>query len=244
MLKAPRARADDQYDHQPRSFLNVPPQASTSSGRRRPCHRTPARTGYRKREAEEWEPCRWRSRAPCAGRPCSGAPNNTGSDTKRRRLSSRPPGRMDAAVHDRAVLLRRTCGWKQCQAIFYICSHCDRGHRYCSAECGHQARLQQQRAANRRYQTSPEGRLDHRDRQAQYRQRKRPAAACVTDHTSLSLSIPAELPREQTRAVAQAAARSFRPQPLPWVWPRCRICGRPMASLASHPRAPAPSHRR
>ena len=34
-----------------------------------------------------------------------------------------------------------------------------------------QARRHQRRAANRRHQQSPEGRLDHRDRQREYRQR-------------------------------------------------------------------------
>jgi hypothetical protein len=35
-----------------------------------------------------------------------------------------------------------------------------------------EARRRQHRAANRRYQQSPEGRLDHRDRQQQYRERR------------------------------------------------------------------------
>jgi hypothetical protein len=144
---------------------------------------------------------------------------------------------MDAAVHHhRAVLLERTCGWQPCQAIFYICSHCDRGHRYCSVACGRQARRQQQRVANRRYQTSPEGRLDHRDRQCQYRQRKRSAMEGVTYHTSLRICVPAELPREPTGAAARMVTMPAWLKPLQWFQPRCRICGRRMPFLRSDPR--------
>ncbi len=66
--------------------------------------------------------------------------------------------------------------------MFFICSHCYRGQRYCSATCRVQARGQQRRAANGRHQRSEEGRLDHRDRQRAYRCRR--AAAGVTDQSS------------------------------------------------------------
>jgi len=49
--------------------------------------------------------------------------------------------------------------------MFFICSHCDRGHRYCSHSCRFRTRLAQRREARRRHQRSLEGRLDHRDRQ-------------------------------------------------------------------------------
>ena len=40
-----------------------------------------------------------------------------------------------AEVHHEAVLRQRVCLGQQCHAIFFICSHCDRGHRYCSTAC-------------------------------------------------------------------------------------------------------------
>ena len=52
-----------------------------------------------------------------------------------------------------------------------MCRSCDRGQRYCSDRCRQKARREQHRAANRRHQHSPEGRLDHRDRQREYRRR-------------------------------------------------------------------------
>jgi hypothetical protein len=85
------------------------------------------------------------------------------------------------------VILRpRPC--LSCGRIFSICRSCERGQRYCGVPCRRRARLRQRRAANRRHQQSPEGRLDHRDRQRSYRarlrvgvtdHRRRPAAGCV-----------------------------------------------------------------
>jgi len=66
----------------------------------------------------------------------------------------------------------RFCRASECGVLFFICSSCDRGNRYCSATCRKLARRIQWRAASRRHQGSPEGRLDHRDRQRSYRQRR------------------------------------------------------------------------
>ena len=90
------------------------------------------------------------------------------------------------AAHGEVVLRQRVCRGSGCGAVFWICRHCDRGQRYCSAVCRDQARRGQLRRANCRYQQSPEGRLDHCDRQREYRRRK----ACVTDQGSLSITSP------------------------------------------------------
>jgi hypothetical protein len=66
--------------------------------------------------------------------------------------------------------------------VFYVCRRCDRGQQYCSERCRGKARRAQRRAANRRHQQSPEGRLDHRDRQREYRSRL--IAVRVTDQGS------------------------------------------------------------
>jgi len=49
------------------------------------------------------------------------------------------------------------------RAVFFICAHCDRGHRYCSVRCRQQNRAQQRRRANALHQQSLEGRLGHRE---------------------------------------------------------------------------------
>ena len=76
------------------------------------------------------------------------------------------------------------CRADGCGALFWICRCCDRGQRYCSCRCRSKARRKQRRDANRRHQQSPEGRLDHRDRQRAYRRRR--ALARVTDQGSRS----------------------------------------------------------
>ena len=72
---------------------------------------------------------------------------------------------------EQVPLRQRLCRIQVCGAVFYVCRSCDRGQRYCSERCRDKARREQRRAANRRHQRSEEGRLDHRDRQREYRQR-------------------------------------------------------------------------
>jgi hypothetical protein len=93
------------------------------------------------------------------------------------------------AVHG-SILYQRICRYSGCRAEFWICPQCDRGHCYCSPDCRRQARLQQRRCANRRYQQSVEARLDHCDRQHAYRCRRK-SHCRVTGHTSLAAASPA-----------------------------------------------------
>jgi len=70
-----------------------------------------------------------------------------------------------------AVLLREvTC---RCGVVFYLCSACDRGHRYCSDDCRQAAREWSRRRARRKYACSERGRQNNRDRQRRFRQRHR-----------------------------------------------------------------------
>ena len=109
-------------------------------------------------------------------------------------------------VHSGEVVLRqRSC--RKCHAVFWICSHCDRGQRYCSSFCRVPARRQQRRRANRRHQRSPEGRADHRDRQREYRHRHRQVLADVTDQGSASISSPRNIPSWESRSVITATRR-------------------------------------
>ena len=93
------------------------------------------------------------------------------------------------AVSTHTILRQRFCKASDCRTLFFICSHCDRGQRYCSSVCRRISRLEQQRTARRRFQHSSEGRLDHRDRQRAYRLRKAAIARAllnesVTEHGS------------------------------------------------------------
>ena len=73
------------------------------------------------------------------------------------------------------------CQGSGCGGMFYICGSCYRRQAYCGDGCRKRAQLQQHRNSNRKHQDSPEGRLDHRDRQRAYRARLR---LRVTDVTS------------------------------------------------------------
>jgi len=147
------------------------------------------------------------------------------------------------AVLGEVVLRQRFCLGSECRAVFFLCSRCDRGQRYCSLACRDQARFHQRRCANRRHQQSPEGRLDHRDRQRQYRQRR--ARARVTDQGSLLIAGPALSecgPVEATPIeVPDGSAVDLLPrwpQTRPGVWLCCRVCGRRGRLIEPFPRIP------
>ena len=126
--------------------------------------------------------------------------------------------------------------------MFCLCRSCDRGQRYCSPECSILARREQRRRANRRHQHSPEGRLDHRDRQREYR--KRCAQRRVTDTSSLVLTLPGTMATCPPETEKIAVRFSFSASPLgcrlpvsrpgragehpqhPLALLRCVICGR------------------
>ena len=129
--------------------------------------------------------------------------------------------------HGEAVLRQRVCSREECRAVFWICGHCDRGQRYCSPACRNDARLEQRRSANRRHQDSPEGRLDHRDRQREYRRR----CGRVTDQGSLAITFPALCRSERTTpttACSHSSAAFRQPAGVQRSIPslRCMVCGR------------------
>ena len=127
------------------------------------------------------------------------------------------------------VFRQRVCQFPPCSAVFYLCRHCDRGQRYCSSRCREKSRRLQRREANRRYEQSLglEGRLDHRQRQREYRQRLK---ARVTDQSSLRASTCVNLRVTPAPGSAEAIpASDFGPSPdretFPG-WVICQICGR------------------
>jgi hypothetical protein len=144
--------------------------------------------------------------------------------------------------HGEAVLRQRVCPGIGCHAVFWICRHCDRGQRYCSDACRVAARRSQRRRANDRHQRSPEGKLDHRDRQRRYRRRR----ARVTDQGSLSISFPpsSDCGAPETAPVTDpsspgVAAKRRCPPDRPLVpFLRCIVCGRKGRFVDPFPRYP------
>lgn len=123
-----------------------------------------------------------------------------------------------AAAHCEVILLQRIC--LTCRQLFWICRHCDRGHRYCSASCRYKGYRQQRRLANRRHQQSPEGRLDHRDRQRLLRRRRLVAQKSVTDQSSLPFTVSARMAVMLVFRSPETSSPGFSG------WLRCRVCGR------------------
>jgi hypothetical protein len=78
--------------------------------------------------------------------------------------------------------------------------------------------------ANRRYQQSPEGRQDHRDRQREYRRRH--LRARVTDVSSQGLSFKSRISPRFAIAVRNPHAKGNGALPRHNGWLRCALCGR------------------
>ena len=61
----------------------------------------------------------------------------------------------------------------RCHTQVIICSHCDRGQRYCAGDCRHKARLESTTRATKKYQQSRAGQFNNADRQHRFRQRQK-----------------------------------------------------------------------
>jgi hypothetical protein len=99
----------------------------------------------------------------------------------------------------------------RCRTAVLICSHCDRGQRYCSGDCARLVRVNSMRLAGQRYQTSLAGRYKHAARQSDYRARQ----TKVTHQGSPPQTSSDLLPAIPTLCVESAS-------PLPW---HCHFCG-------------------
>ena len=64
----------------------------------------------------------------------------------------------------------------RCHQQVIICSHCDRGHRYCSGQCAQLSRKEKLKEARLRYDKKQQARLLKSRRQKRYRQRKKEKA--------------------------------------------------------------------
>ena len=107
----------------------------------------------------------------------------------------------------------------RCRRQVVICSHCDRGNRYCGKRCAQTARRQSQREAARRYQRTRRGRFAHAARQRDYRQRRR---AKVTHQGSPPPRSNATLANESRTAARQHdRAAAIAGDSI-----RCELCGR------------------
>jgi len=83
-----------------------------------------------------------------------------------------------------------------CHAQVIICSHCDRGHRYCTDGCASTARQTSLARASKKYQGSRVGRFNNAARQQRYRLQQKQKVT----HQSIQLASPnVVLKASQTR---------------------------------------------
>lgn len=107
----------------------------------------------------------------------------------------------------------------RCCTVVLICSHCDRGQRYCAGDCAKLARTQSLQEAGKRYQSSLPGRLRHALRQRRYRDRQ----TKVTHHGS-----PPQTPDDLLPAIPMLCIKST---PQPW---HCHFCGQLQTQFIRH----------
>ena len=123
---------------------------------------------------------------------------------------------------------QRCCKAVNCGRLFFICSHCDRGQRYCGESCRLKSRAEQLRDAQRRYLQSPEGRKDQNDRQRAYRQRK-----AALSRISISESVIDQAPQSPPISRMITSRPVLASTETPWQKSRpdygcvvCHFCGR------------------
>jgi hypothetical protein len=168
-----------------------------------------------------WTSAACNGRGPETVNPSWGKPTQAVLPCHDRSPLSSPACEAMATANCGVILRPRSC--RTCGMLFWICCHCDRGHPYCSASCRYQGYRQKRRLANQRYQQSPEGRLDHRDRQRALRRRRLVTQKSVTDQSSLRSA----LCQRMTLAIAfRRLSPGESPSPSFSRWLRCVICGR------------------
>jgi hypothetical protein len=80
----------------------------------------------------------------------------------------------------------------RCHRQVRICSHCDKGNRYCSPQCSYQARRDSLRRAGASYQQTDQGRINHAARQQNYLIKKRRISVPANHLWTYPLNIPRE----------------------------------------------------
>lgn len=112
----------------------------------------------------------------------------------------------------------------RCRAQVFICRRCDRGNRYCTADCARAARRESLSAAGHRYQRSCRGRMAHAARARRYRARSK----FVTHHSSPAPAANDVLQRDLIDATEAVAATMVVATP---ATSRCHCCGCPLPAL-------------
>lgn len=119
-----------------------------------------------------------------------------------------------------------------CRAPVLVCSHCDRGQRYCAGPCSAISRRAAQQEAGQRYQSSRAGRFNHAARTQRWRTRQASKTQSVTHQGSQQPPPDAVLAAHAPAGLATAAKQSDQPCTIA---PQPRLaCALPLGR-ANHP---------
>lgn len=135
--------------------------------------------------------------------------------------SSLPPNHLKIQSHQYFKLKpcnARIYNCLRCHALVVLCSHCDRGNRYCMGGCSEVARLQSIARAAQKYENSRKGRINNAARQQRYRERQRNK---VTDQGSGSP------PCHDVVAILENQPREIPKVSKPVQFTYCHCCGCP-----------------
>jgi len=123
----------------------------------------------------------------------------------------------------------------RCGMQVVICTHCDRGNRYCSKRCSRPAREESKRQSGALYQLTERGRINHAARQARLEERK----ANLTHHGSSQ--VPEDLPISPRATDVDVAEEEVNDDEETMQGPalasipgqmRCHFCGRTCGSFS------------
>ena len=99
----------------------------------------------------------------------------------------------------------------RCRIQVLVCSHCDRGQRYCAIGCASTTRRALQRDAGKRYQHGRTGRIKHALRTRSWRARQAEKAQSVTHQGSPVVPLDAVLAADPPTVLATAVTAPSRP---------------------------------
>jgi hypothetical protein len=120
-----------------------------------------------------------------------------------------------------------------CRAPVLVCSHCDRGQRYCAGPCSAISRRAAQQEAGRRYQSSRAGRFNHAARTQRWRTRQASKTQSVTHQGSQETPLDAVLAAHAPAGLATTATKQT-DQPCTTIAPQpCQACVLPLGSTTN-----------
>lgn len=115
-------------------------------------------------------------------------------------VSPRDPGKFSRRQRAAQMESFREQRCRACLTVFWICRQCDRGQRYCRADCRFVGRARSVRDAKRKYLADPDVREGERERLREYRAR-------VRDQSSEKVAQAASVPAVATSAPMDGADR-------------------------------------